>query len=349
MKKHSASRSPTRTESGTYRSTSLSSSRNPRRKHRVYPPLPPSTKATKATIGIHPNIPISVRDLSPDRYYSVSSSRGTSRRPPTPASSTGSRDDDLESVTSKETTAYYKGCRQSQLTAEDAEYARRLEKEEQRRKEKLDRKFAEARRLADKWAREEETARIRAQTRLAERLEQEERVAAERRRRNREAARRAQEQWEAASVARETEIRRAEERRRREEIEERRVGEEQRRVQIERERGWAQEASERNRLIAGEKKRREQQNIAEGLRRQAQANNKRRDAEPPKQVDCVSCMDPWDERDVAVLPCDHAYCEKCIKGMYCPFHYEIPAQEYFFSLYSSNSFPTSRSSAAQLC
>jgi len=119
---------------------------------------------------------------------------------------------------------------------------------------------------------------------------------------------------------------RAEERRRRDEIEERRVGDEQRRLQFERERGWAREISERNRLIAEEKRRREQQNIAEGLRRQAQANNKRRDAGPPKQVDCVSCMDPWDERDVAVLPCDHAYCEKCIKGMYCSFPYEIPAQ-----------------------
>jgi hypothetical protein len=314
MKKYSASRAPTKAEFGTYRSIPLSNSRNSRRKHRVYPPYPPSTKAT---IGIHPNTPISVRDFPPDRYYSAPSSRGTSRTPPTPASSTSSRDDDLESVTSEEATAYYKGFRQSQRAAEDAEYAKRLEKEEQRRKEELDRQFAEAQRLADEWTREEETARLHAQARLAERLEREEREAAERRRRNREAARRAQEQWEAAAIARETEVMRAEERRRRDEIEERRVGEEQRRLRIERERGWAQEISERNRLIAEEKRRREQQNIAEGLRRQAQANNKRSDTGPPKQVDCVSCMEPWDERDIAVLPCDHAYCGKCIKGMCC--------------------------------
>jgi hypothetical protein len=199
--------------------------------------------------------------------------------------------------------------------------------------------------LADEWTREE-TARLQAQARLAERLEREEREAAERIRRNRGAARRAQAQWEAAAIARETEAIRAEERRRRDEIEERRVGDEQRRLRIGRERGWAQEISERNRLIAEEKRRREQQNIAEGLRRQAQANNKRRDAEPPKQVDCVSCMEPGDERDMAVLPCDHAYCGECIKGMYYPFLNDIPAQlEHFFSC--SNSISTSASSAVK--
>jgi hypothetical protein len=345
MKKHSASRAPTRAESGIYRSTPLSNSRNSRHKHRVYPPYTPSTKAT---IGIHPNTPISVRDLSPDRYHSAPSSRGTSRTSPTSASSRSSRDDDLESVTSEEATAYYEGFRQSQRAAEDAEYAQRLEKEERRRKEELDRQFAEARRLADEWTREE-TARLQAQARLAERLEREEREAAERIRRNREAARRAQEQWEAAAIARETEVMRAEERRRRDEIEERRVGDEQRRLRIERERGWAQEISERNRLIVEEKRRREQQNIAEGLRRQAQANNKRRDAGPPKQVDCVSCMEPGDERDMAVIPCDHAYCGECIKGMYCSFPKFIPAQlEHLFSYIVRNSFSTSSSSAVKL-
>jgi hypothetical protein len=345
MKKHSASPAPTWAQSGTYRSTPLSNSRNSRHKHRVYPPYPPYPPSTKATIGIHPNTPISVRDLSPDRFYSAPSSRGTSRTPPTPASSTSSRDDDLESVTSEEATAYYEGFRQSQRATEDADYAKRLEKEEQRRKEELDRQFAEARRLADEWTREE-TARLQAQARLAERLEREEREAAERIRRNRGAARRAQAQWEAAAIARETEAIRAEERRRRDEIEERRVGDEQRRLRIGRERGWAQEISERNRLIAEEKRRREQQNIAEGLRRQAQANNKRRDAEPPKQVDCVSCMEPGDERDMAVLPCDHAYCGECIKGMYYPFLNDIPAQlEHFFSC--SNSISTSASSAVK--
>ena len=38
----------------------------------------------------------------------------------------------------------------------------------------------------------------------------------------------------------------------------------------------------------------------------------------PKKIDCVSCMELGNRKDMAILPCKHAYCEECINGNSLP-------------------------------
>jgi hypothetical protein len=195
----------------------------------------------------------------------------------------------------------------------------------------VDREIAQARKLAEQWAREDE-ARLIMQKKYAERLEREERERQERIKRDREAALRAQkvqEEWELAAIARETAAMRAEERKRREEAEAKRaaeerkrredaeakrIAEEERKSRIEREKRWAEEIKQRS---AEERRQREAEHAQRRERDAAEAQRRQRERERFERmvrVDCLACMEPGVRNDMAVLPCRHIYCRECIKG-----------------------------------
>lgn len=190
----------------------------------------------------------------------------------------------------------------------DAEYAKRIHTAEAKQAEEIDRGLAQAKRLADQWARVEE-ARLLRQKKYAEDLQREEKERQERIKRDREAALKAQkeqEQWELAAIARETAAMRAEERNRREEAEAKRVAEQDRRLKIERERRWAEEIKQRNQALAEEKR-----DAEEAQRRQRERERRERTI----KIDCLACMEPVDRKDMVFLPCRHSYCGDCIKGL----------------------------------
>ncbi|RDW77539.1 hypothetical protein BP6252_05592 [Coleophoma cylindrospora] len=65
----------------------------------------------------------------------------------------------------------------------------------------------------------------------------------------------------------------------------------------------------RNQQILAEKKKREQENIANELRRRREREESERRA---RQADCVSCMETKERSDMAVLAYGHAYCGECV-------------------------------------
>jgi hypothetical protein len=210
---------------------------------------------------------------------------------------------------------------QSLRDVHDTDQAKRIQIAEAKEAEGVDR------RLAEQWAREDE-ARLLRQKKHGEELRQQEIERQKRVQKDREAALKAQkeqEEWELAAIARETAAMRAEERKRREEVEAKRVAEQERRARIERERQWAEEIKQRNaeakRKSEAEEAERRQREAEEFQRRQREAEEARRwqrDREKRKRtiiIDCLACMEPGEREDMAVLPCRHAYCGGCIKGM----------------------------------
>lgn len=214
----------------------------------------------------------------------------------------------------------------------DADYAKRIHTAGAKEAEGVDTKLARAIKLAEQWAHKDE-ARLLRQKKYAEELRQQDRE-----RREREAALKTQQEWdkwELAAIARETAAMRAEERKRREEAEAKRVAEQERRSRIEREKQWAEVIKQRN---AEAKRKREAEEAQLRQREAEEAERRRRDAEEAQRrqreaeetqrrqrerekrkrtiiIDCLACMEPGEREDMAVLPCRHAYCGDCIKGM----------------------------------
>jgi hypothetical protein len=214
-------------------------------------------------------------------------------------------EDDTDSVTSEMAAAFYLPKIRD---IDNPEYANRIHTMETKQANEKDRSLAQAKRLAEQWAREEE-ARLR-QQKCAEELERQEREKQEKVKRDREAtlkAQKEQERWELEAIARETAAMRAEERQRREEAEARRLAEQERRARIERERRLAEEIKQRNQALAEERRRRD----AEEAQRRRREREKQ---EKMVQIDCLACMEPGDRKDMVVLSCRHAYCGECIKG-----------------------------------
>ncbi len=206
---------------------------------------------------------------------------------------------------------------QNMRDVHDHDHAKRIHTAEAKEAESVDTKLAQARTLAEQWAREDEARRLR-QKKYAEELRQQERERQERIQKDREAALKSQkerEEWELAAIARETAAMRAEERKRREEAEAKRVAEQERRLRIEREKRWGEEIKQRD----AEAKRKREAEEAQLRQREAEETQRRqRDREKRKRIiiiDCLACMEPGESQDMAVLPCRHAYCGDCIKGM----------------------------------
>jgi IBR domain, a half RING-finger domain len=319
---------------------------------------------------MHPNAPVLVKSKSPEQSYSMPSSIAPSISQKTPTSSNSANEvdnessdeesdeedesseesddeeedsesdesqdesdesegeDDKVSVNSEIARAFYLPKTRD---VHESEYAKRIHTTEAKQEEEVDREVAQARKLAEQWAREDE-ARLIMQKKYAERLEREERERQERIKRDREAALRAQkvqEEWELAAIARETAAMRAEERKRREEAEAKRtaeerkrredaeakrIAEEERKSRIEREKRWAEEIKQRS---AEERRQREAEHAQRRERDAAEAQRRQRERERFERmvrVDCLACMEPGVRNDMAVLPCRHIYCRECIKG-----------------------------------
>jgi len=319
---------------------------------------------------MHPNGPVSVKSKSPEQSCSMPSSIAPSISQKTPTSSNSANEienessdeesdeedesseesddeeedsesdesqdesdesegeDDKVSVNSEMARAFY--LRKTR-DVNESQYAKRIPTTEGKQAEEVDRELAQARKLAEQWAREDE-ARLIMQKKYAEGLEREERERQERIKRDREAAlkaRKEQEEWELAAIARETAAMRAEERRRREEAEAKRVAEErkrkedaeskriaeeERRSRIEREKRWAEEIKLRN---AEERRKREAEDAQRRERDAAEAQRRQRERERFERtivVDCLACMEPGERQDMALLPCRHIYCRECTKG-----------------------------------
>ncbi|KAF8865870.1 hypothetical protein BDZ45DRAFT_579817 [Acephala macrosclerotiorum] len=214
----------------------------------------------------------------------------------------------------------------------DKEYAKKIEAEEKRRKEQVERSYSEARRLADRMAREEQ-ARLQKQEQYARALERQEREWADRIRRDREAAEKTQARWVMETTAQEAEANKKskDQRRRREQEEEERKAESERRhkrheerkpsadsekkVRFGRERSSIEKIKRRSPSVSEEKRRKEAQSIAEDQKRQKEVEKKAKESKS-KRADCVSCMEPGNKKEMAVLPCEHAYCSECITGAF---------------------------------
>ncbi len=188
-----------------------------------------------------------------------------------------------------------------------------MQTEERRKKEELERALANTRRLAVEWEREEK-ARIEAQERYARNLQKEEKKRLERAERDRESARKAQKgltQWEHAPKAWEIEAAKTEDRRRRETQERAKSKHREPDSKSRPERTYRAISVDRTRLATEEKRSREAQQAAESLRRQKEST-KRKPA--LRKVQCVSCMEAGESKDMILLPCKHSYCGDCIKG-----------------------------------
>ncbi|CZR59200.1 uncharacterized protein PAC_09092 [Phialocephala subalpina] len=301
---------------------------------------------SQPSLGLHPNLPISPPSPVPTIQYRTSSersSRSSIKYPPTPASSISDHEDDKTSITSDMATSFYS---QPRWEYRDKEYAKQIEAEEKRRKEQVEKSYAEARRLADRMAREEKT-RIQKQEQYARDLERQEREWADRMRRDREAAEKTQARWVMETTAREAKAKqRSEDQRRREQEEaaekaaserrqkrheerEKRHKEEreqkheerkqsvdnEKKVRFGRERSSTDRIKRRSPSVSEERRRREAQTIAEDHRKKKEVEKKPKESKS-KQVDCVSCMEPGNKKEMAVLPCDHAYCSECITGAF---------------------------------
>jgi hypothetical protein len=313
---------------------------------------PDFNTSSRMSLGIHPNTPISVNSKSPELFYSAPSSKAPSIGQKTPTSSNSanevenessdeesdedesseesddeeddsesSQDESEESDGEDDTvsgnpdmaTAFYL---QRMRDVHDAEYAKGLHTVKTKEAEEVDRELAQAKRLAEMRAREDEARLIR-QKKYAEELARQERERQERIQMDREAAQKAQkeqEEWELAAIARETAAMRAEERKRREEAEAKRIAEQERRSRIEREKRWADEIKQRNaeekRKREAEEARRRQRGAEETQRRQREREKR----ESTIRIDCLACLDPGERKDMVILPCRHAYCGGCIKG-----------------------------------
>ncbi|KAH7321630.1 hypothetical protein BKA65DRAFT_85443 [Rhexocercosporidium sp. MPI-PUGE-AT-0058] len=260
----------------------------------------------RTSISIHPNISISPMVFEKEHSSPPLSIRSKARPNSQTPSNLPSICNDNDEVGSEV------AAPQKSRERDDQVYAEKIQVREKQRKEESDRRVAEAKRLSDQWAQQEQY-RLRAQEKYAQKVEREERQKAEKIRKDREAAQKAQQQWEMAAIARETEAMRLEERERRRQVEMDRVAEEQRKSKIQREKAWASEIRERNRKISEEKKRKEAENIGKWQREQKEQERK---ARLPKKAECVSCMEAGREKDMAILPCSHPYCGDCIKGAF---------------------------------
>ncbi|KAE8451919.1 hypothetical protein EG329_002760 [Mollisiaceae sp. DMI_Dod_QoI] len=275
------------------------------------------SRGTRPSLGLHPNAPISPLSPLPTtrrRSSSVISSRTSLNSLPTPDSSISDHENetDQSSVTSEMATAYYL---QYKSDAGDMEYAKKIEAEEKRRKEQVERSYAEARRLADRMARQEK-ARLQQQERYARDLERKEWERAERIRLDREAAEKSQARWLMETTAREAEAKkRLEDRKRREHDEGKRIADNEKKVRFGRERSSNERIKRRSPSVSDEKRRREAQTVAEDHRRHKEVEKKDK-VSKPKKVDCVSCMEPGNKKEMAILPCNHAYCGECITGAF---------------------------------
>lgn len=85
------------------------------------------------------------------------------------------------------------------------------------------------------------------------------------------------------------------------------------------------EEAERQRLVAEKAEAEDQARIqrerfareeSERVRRNEQLRREREEAERrARQADCVSCMETGEKANMCMLPCKHAYCGECIRGL----------------------------------
>ncbi|KUJ19930.1 uncharacterized protein LY89DRAFT_466426 [Mollisia scopiformis] len=286
------------------------------------------SRRSRPSLGLHPNAPISLLPLSPateNRSSSERSSESSIGSILTPATSVSENDKESKPPTSPMITVQHTPQRWNELDARDMEYARRLEADEKRRREQVERSYAEAKRLSERIAREEQS-RLEKQRRYTEDLERKEREYTERMRRDRAAAEKSQAQWVIDMTAREAAAeanKRSEDRRRkdRDEVRKRREEDEKRlseivkKVRFGRERSVNEGVKKRVVSISDEKRRRDVPSTTTDHRRKPDPEKKEKEPRP-KKVDCVSCMEAGIKKEMAVLACDHAYCGDCIKGAF---------------------------------
>jgi hypothetical protein len=222
----------------------------------------------------------------------------------------------------------YNLAQAQRLADEWAEERKRIDQE------KLDaqKAFSDAQRLADSLARQEQIRREN-EERLAREAERLEREAAETLRKDREVAARIQRQTRGDEKHSRIAGTRAKERRTVD-------FEKEKKAKLERERKYAQEIGERNRILRKATRRRYEENVSQGIplqrvsrpyqqtyssqQRATQSRNqqwetparslKPPDAPPIKKVECVSCMEPKEKSKMAILRCKHAYCSNCVSG-----------------------------------
>jgi hypothetical protein len=311
-------------------------------------------RRSRPSLGLHPNVPISIL-LSSDIDYRSSPETSSDTSIDIILTPTSSLTDHETSAPIQNTEMKVKYEKRVETDDTDRKYAERLEAEERHRRRQARKGFTEARRLSEKLAREEQV-RLEEQRRYAKKLEREEKEYAEQVRLNKEAAEKAQARLEAEAKKRLDDRRRKEregntaravvsnnnfeDRRRREreeitaarEIEGKKKPEDQRRREREEERKRMylehENALEKEKKVRfgreplgkrlalslyDEKRWRDAYNIQEDHKRKKELETKNRDSKP-KKVDCVSCMEPGVKKEMAVLPCNHAYCGECITG-----------------------------------
>jgi len=299
-------------------------------------------------------------DLSPNPSSDTSNPKSLPSSHYHSVSSTPSCESEQETVSSKS-----KFDRTSNLDSKwDLEFAQRMYDEEKKLAEEEDFNLAQAQRLADKWAEEEEERnrltldqeKLNAQKAFSDaqhladswarqeqiRRENEQRLAREAERLEREAAKTLRKDRKVASrIQRQTKNdeeypriagMRAEERQT--------VGfEKEKKAKLAREKKYAQEVGEQNRILREATRRRYEDNVSQGIplqrasrpyqqtfssQQRAAQNRSQQWATPTKyqppdaplikKAECVSCMELGEKSKMAFLPCKHTYCGNCVSG-----------------------------------
>ncbi|RDW71672.1 hypothetical protein BP5796_07706 [Coleophoma crateriformis] len=203
---------------------------------------------------------------------------------------------------------------------EQAELAKMTLKAEEERTARINAVIRAAQEASSSWA-EEEKAGFVQQEEFAREVSQAEEERAQRIQNDILAAQREQSQWENEIREQEEEERRAAEERMKAAAAEAqrvaaRIAEEEQRARIEqekRERAEA-EAAERRRQeeIATRNRQIQEETQRQELARRAKEENERR----ARQADCLACRDPGERSEMAILPCNHAYCGECIAAAF---------------------------------
>ncbi|RDW66552.1 hypothetical protein BP6252_10187 [Coleophoma cylindrospora] len=203
---------------------------------------------------------------------------------------------------------------------EQAELAKMTLKAEEERTASINADIRAAQEASSSWAEEEKAVFVQ-QEEFARELLRDEEERARRIQNDILAAQREQTKWENDIREQEVEERRAAEERMKAAAAEAtrvaaKIAEEEKRARIEREKRERAEAeaAERRRQeeTASRNRQIQEENQRQELARRAKEENERR----ARQADCTVCGDPAERSEMAILPCNHAYCGECIAGAF---------------------------------